>query len=87
MSDDKNGWWDTEPECSDSTAVPGYVAGPSDKVTPDRCCNCRECEDRYRIEKKVHLSDCSVHIEPAETKGVCDCVGCDVSDLPCNGVY
>lgn len=41
-------------------------------------CQCEDCVNLREEEGKVHLSDCSVHNEPALEKGECDCEPADV---------
>lgn len=57
------------------------------KITPNRCCNCDECEKIFTSEKKLHWSDCAVHNEPASPNGSCSCVSFDASKLVCGEIF
>jgi len=46
-----------------------------DALVGETLCQCQECTDLWKTQRKVHTSCCSVHSEPAYPKGRCDCEG------------
>jgi uncharacterized Fe-S radical SAM superfamily protein PflX len=44
-----------------------------DALVGETLCQCQECQDLWKANRKVHASDCAVHNAPAYDKGVCSC--------------